>query len=114
MDYTKPVLSPEQEAFVNSRSIAALTFGPKIFYSLNGLLKEQFLSEIPIYGLKMWKDSGQFGRKLVWEKGTWKDFDSFKKRQVLLDHVGIVYAAVGILAILYFLFKMLFVVLGRF
>ncbi len=48
-----------------------------------------FGSFIPIYGIWLWIKGGLHGRAMVWESGKWSDFELYKKRQQLLDKLGV-------------------------
>ena len=52
---------------------------------------------VPILDIYLWIKAGLRGRRLVWESGKWQDFESYRKRQKLLDKVGLVILLVSVL-----------------
>lgn len=80
-------LTPEQEKFVNHYSMSGSVLGI-LYYTLNGLTKEGLKQIIPVYGSWQNIKALNFGRKIVWENIAWKDFETYKKRQILLDFVA--------------------------
>ncbi len=54
---------------------------------------------VPFLGIYLWIKSGLRGRKLVWGSGKWQDFESYRRRQVLLDRIGLVLLVLSLLGI---------------
>lgn len=100
---TSSAVAPEgdQKSFINKWS-----WGGFLLYFVYFLgsrnYKRAFLyffgNFVPILNIYLWIKSGHRGRKMVWESGKWLDFESYKKRQKLLDEIGFVIA--GIVALI--------------
>jgi hypothetical protein len=82
-------LSPEQQKFVNKWSFGAFSLS-FIYFFASGLIKQGLLLLIPFYNIYVYFKGIVKGRKMSWEKGEWKDFDTFQRRQKLLDRIGLV------------------------
>jgi hypothetical protein len=57
---------------------------------------------VPILDIVLWIKTGLRGRKMTWESGKWTDFEAYKKRQKLLDKIGIILFTISILATIVF------------
>lgn len=103
---SSPVISlggTADDTFINRWSWGG--FFLYFFYFLGGrLYAKAFLyllgTAVPILNIWLWIKSGLRGRKMVWESGKWNDFEEYKKRQKLLDKIGIWLFAASILLLL--------------
>ena len=85
---SQPSLSSEQQTFVNRWSVGGLL---GLWYFLAGRLYiEALLMLIPIYNIYLGIKAIGRGRRMVWSSGKWSDFQSYRKRQKILDWVAIV------------------------
>jgi uncharacterized protein YpmB len=82
-------INNDQEKFINRWSFGAFSLSI-IYFFASGLIKQGLFMFIPFYNIYIWIKGIVKGRKMSWEKGEWKDFETFKKRQKMLDRIGIV------------------------
>lgn len=81
---------------MNKWSFGAFAFGA-IYYFANGLIKEGFLTMfIPFYNIYLYFKGIFRGRRMSWGKGGWQDFESYQKRQKLLDKIGWIFMFVWV------------------
>ena len=73
-------LSKEQIEYINDWSNGAF-FGGPIWAFINGLNREALFCFIPIYGIYIWIKLAENGKKIIWEKERWNNFEEFKKHQ---------------------------------
>lgn len=59
------------------------------------------LSILPITGIAALPAMFLFGRRWSWHVGGWESFDEFKRRQVLLDRIGIAWVLVLVAVVLF-------------
>jgi len=88
------VLTPEQEAFTKKWSWGAFAM-PNIYFFVSGLMKEGIYSLIPFLNIYIWVKGIFRGRRMSWERGEWKNWDVYVKRQKIVDKIGIVVLAVA-------------------
>jgi len=91
-------LTEDQLKFVSKLSWSALAFGP-IYFFANGLIVEGFLFLVPFYNIYLWIKGFIQGRKMSWQKGEWKSFDSYRRRQRLLGKIAVAYVAIAVIFI---------------
>jgi len=102
--HTVQDLTPEQQSFVNKFSWRAL-FLNAIYCFCMGLIVEGFLFFIPFYNVYMLFNIDIHGRRLSWEKGEWRDFATYEKRQKLMVKIA------KIFLVIYAVFLVLYAVL---
>jgi len=76
-------LSSEQIKYISGLSWGAVFGG--IFWTLGNKLFLWSLGYfVPLLNIYIWVRMITGGRKISWEKGNWKDFNQFKKRQKII------------------------------
>lgn len=93
-------LTSEQETFLNHISWGLLFLGWLHLLGSN-LTKRALLMFIPIYGIYIYITGIFRARRMSWETGLWKDFASFEKQQRLLDKIGIIWASIVFVSIVF-------------
>ncbi|MEI8174959.1 MAG: hypothetical protein WCG28_03345, partial [bacterium] len=87
----------DQQDFINKWSWGGF-FLYAVYFIASRNYKRAFLyflgTAVPILNIWLWIKSGLRGRKLVWESGKWQDFESYRKRQKLLDKIGFIWALI--------------------
>ncbi len=101
----------DQDTFVNKWSWGGF-FLHWIYFIASRAPKKAFLyflgSLVPILNIYLWIKTGLKGRKITWETGKWLNFEDYRKRQKLLDKIGVIVIVVlGGLAILGFMASIL-------
>lgn len=92
-------LTTEQIEYISKWSWGAFLGG--IIWPLgNGLWLWALLRIIPLVGLYAWIKMSLSGRQMSWEKGGWKSFDQFKKRQQIVAAVAWALFVLGIFLVL--------------
>lgn len=85
-------VTTDQNTFINKWSWGGFLLYVVYFLGSRNY-KRAFLyflgSAVPIWDIYLWIKSGLRGRKLVWESAKWQDFESYYRRQKLLDKIGI-------------------------
>lgn len=76
-------LSIEQIKFICNWSMGAF-FGQPIWSFGNKLYLWGLGSFIPLFNIYVWIKVCISGRQMAWEKGGWKSFEQFKKRQTIV------------------------------
>lgn len=84
------MVTPDQQSFIHRPSFGAFSLG-LIYFLASGLMKEALLMLVPFFNIYLWFKGIFRGRRMSWQKGEWRDFDTFKKRQKTLDYIGIVF-----------------------
>src|SRR3989344_4618612 len=96
---SKEELSDEGKKYINRWSWGATFFG--FWWALFSKIPVySLLYLIPIANLFFIFYFGKKGRRLSWEKGKWKSFNDFKRRQKVLDRIGIFVIGIGVVGIL--------------
>lgn len=108
---TSQLDSTGQDAFINKWSWGGFLL--YVFYFIGCRMYKKallyFLGVIvPIFNIWLWIKSGLKGRKMVWESGKWQDFESYRKRQKLLDKIG------WLLLLVVIILSIIFYVIGSF
>ncbi len=85
------MLTPEQNDFINHFSWGAIFFQPWHYFATNLILYGFLIMFIPVYNIYLYFKGIFSARKMSWETGEWKDFEQFKKRQKLMDKIGIIF-----------------------
>lgn len=89
---SEPTRTASNEEFIQKWSWGGF-FLIWIYFLANSMYKKAFLYFIgyfiPLFNIYLAIKSGLRGRKMVWESGQWSDFESYKKRQSILDKIGI-------------------------
>ncbi|MDD5566784.1 MAG: hypothetical protein PHH01_01170 [Patescibacteria group bacterium] len=98
--------APEEQKFINRPSFGAFSLG-WIYFLATGLVKDGLLMFVPVYNVYIWIRGIINGRKMSWAKGEWRDFATFKKRQKLLDRIGLVFLVIW-LALMVIIFVTVF------
>lgn len=70
---------------------------PFVWYLANGFIGRAFLLFIPFYNLYLWIKGSLHGRQMSWERGDWKSFATYKRRQVLIDRFAVWFVIVVVL-----------------
>ena len=104
-----PSLTPEQTAFINRASFGAFGTGMLYFFAA-GMPGQGFAFFIPFYNIFVWIRGIVKGRRMSWERGEWKNFEVYHKRQKYMDKAAVVLV---IVFAAYFAL-MIFVVAGSF
>jgi hypothetical protein len=76
-------LNGEQAVFVSRVSWGAF-FNPLVWGLGNKVYLWAVLSLIPFFNIYVWIKLTLYGRQMAWERGRWKDFEQFKKRQKIM------------------------------
>jgi hypothetical protein len=101
------ILTPEQEKFLKKWSWGALVM-PTIYFLISGLMKEALFTFIPFLNIYIWIKGIVSGRRMSWERGEWKSFEVFQKRQKVTDWIGVVFLALVLAASIIPIFLALF------
>ncbi len=80
-------LSQEQVDFINRWSLGGMLGWMYLWGSR--LNKEALKVFIPIYGSISSSRLVESGRRIVWDSHIWSDFETYKKRQLLLDRISV-------------------------
>lgn len=86
-------LSPEQIYYIQDYSWSAF-FGVFIWSLANKMWLWSFLALVPFVNIYTSFKLAAQGRAFAWEKGGWKNFDQFKKRQKIVS--GIIWTIIGL------------------
>jgi hypothetical protein len=93
----------EIERFINRFSVGGLFWTQA--YALGTRQYVWFiLSILPITGFVALPAMFVYGRRWSWHVGGWESFDEYKKRQILMDRIGMVWFGLLLLIYLYFRF----------
>ncbi len=71
---------------------------PTIYFFVSGLFKEALFTFVPFLNIYIWIKGFVRGRRMSWEKGEWKSFEVYQKRQRIMDWVGIIFLGFVLLA----------------
>ena len=83
-------LSVEQINFIRRWSWGAF-FGQLVWPLGNKLFLWSLVTFIPFFNIYAWIKLSLHGRKMAWEKGGWKNFEQFKKRQKIMTWIIIIF-----------------------
>ncbi len=94
--------SPDEQAYIHKWSWGGFVF-PWVYYLANRLVLKGLLyllgAMVPGLNIVLQIITGIKGRKVVWESGKWTDLESYKKRQKLIDVIGIVILVIAVILI---------------